>query len=379
MYSTSNSSKHNRPGFAAFLTTLALALFILAASVSASASGVAAPVGGPLSQATIAPQPVGTSQAPDAVATGVTGSDVAPSAVATIGANDSNSLARNTPAIRPNPVAPNDTTGNTGTTGTTGTTDKAASSNSGGGFPWLPLLLVLVLLALVGLAFIMIRSRRSAAVASTPVLGSASGSALTSATGTASTKPIVAPATPSSPSSLAATTATAVQSVGAVGAASVAAAAAMPASMPRTLTCPNCSATNEWSENFCHECGQDLKPLRASIIAAAAPPPDIVTDDMPYLETLDRTDDQLEYVLSRKRIVVGTAPGNDIVIDSAFQGRETVSPKHAELRKEGDGFVLVDLNSEHGTYVNGARTGENVLAEGDQIRFGDVKFIYRVP
>jgi len=102
---------------------------------------------------------------------------------------------------------------------------------------------------------------------------------------------------------------------------------------------------------------------------------------MPYLETLDRTDEQLEYVLSRKRIQVGTAAGNDIVIDGSFRGFETVSAKHAELRRDADGksFLLVDLNSESGTFVNDARTGENLLAEGDQIRFGNVRFVFRVP
>jgi len=102
---------------------------------------------------------------------------------------------------------------------------------------------------------------------------------------------------------------------------------------------------------------------------------------MPYLETLDRTDEQLEYVLSRKRILMGTAAGNDIVIDSSFRGFETVSPKHAELRREADGksFLLVDLNSESGTFVNDVRTGENILAEGDQVRLGNVRFTFRVP
>jgi hypothetical protein len=181
----------------------------------------------------------------------------------------------------------------------------------------------------------------------------------------------VAPATVATAATTAATAATAD--------AGPEAAPAAGAALPTTLTCPNCSTVNEWGENFCHECGQDLRPLRASMIAAAAPPPDIVTDDMPYLETLDRTDEQLEYVLSRKKIVVGTAAGNDIMIDSTFKGYDTVSPKHAELRREGDGFLLVDLDSENGTYVNDARTGENLLAEGDQIRFGSVRFVYRVP
>jgi pSer/pThr/pTyr-binding forkhead associated (FHA) protein len=107
--------------------------------------------------------------------------------------------------------------------------------------------------------------------------------------------------------------------------------------------------------------------------------PDVVTDDMPYLETLDRTDEQLEYVLSRNRVVLGTAAGSDVVIGEAFQGHETVSPRHAELRKEGDSFMLVDLDSEHGTFVNDVRTGENLLSDGDVVSLGSVRFVFRVP
>ena len=89
---------------------------------------------------------------------------------------------------------------------------------------------------------------------------------------------------------------------------------------PLSLTCPNCGSTNDWNENFCHECGQDLRPVRAAVIAASGPPADVVTDDMPYLETLDRTDEQLEYVLSRPRVVVGTTAGCDVMVDGSLQG-----------------------------------------------------------
>jgi pSer/pThr/pTyr-binding forkhead associated (FHA) protein len=105
----------------------------------------------------------------------------------------------------------------------------------------------------------------------------------------------------------------------------------------------------------------------------------VVDADTPYLETLDRVDEQLEFVLSRPRIVIGTAGGNDIVIDSAFNGYRTVSTVHAELRREQDGFVLIDRGSEHGTFVNEMRTGENILADGDVVRLGDVRFIFRIP
>jgi hypothetical protein len=151
------------------------------------------------------------------------------------------------------------------------------------------------------------------------------------------------------------------------------------APLPQTIQCPNCGTANNFNENFCHECGQDLRPTRAQIIAAATPPEETISEDTPYLETLDRVDEQLEYVLSRPVVTIGTAPDNDIVIDSAFQGWQTVSPVHAELRLEQDGFMLIDRESAAGTFVNEMRTGENLLKDGDLIRLGDVRFIFHVP
>jgi pSer/pThr/pTyr-binding forkhead associated (FHA) protein len=117
----------------------------------------------------------------------------------------------------------------------------------------------------------------------------------------------------------------------------------------------------------------------AAAVAAAAQPVDVVEADTPYLETLDRVDEQLEFVLSRPRVVIGTAGGNDIVVDSAFKGWRSVSPVHAELRREQDGFRIIDRDSEYGTFVNEMRTGENILSDGDLVRLGDVRFIFRVP
>ncbi len=157
---------------------------------------------------------------------------------------------------------------------------------------------------------------------------------------------------------------------------------------PVTIECPNCGAVNNIDENFCHDCGQDLRPQRTPAIATApllaetsagsvavAP----AVDEMPYLETLDRTDEQLEFVLSRPRVAMGTAPDNDIVIDAAYRGWETVSEHHAELQREQDGFMIVDRDSENGTFVNEMRTGENIISDGDNVRLGDVRFIFHVP
>jgi hypothetical protein len=247
----------------------------------------------------------------------------------------------------------------------TGSSDAAPPSQQqnpagtqGGGFPWLIVLILAVVAVLGVIALLMLRSRR---------LATAEGPALAPA-----------PRTTTSTSTTAATTTARGPAPAAYGAAP-AAAGAVAGAVPATITCPNCGSANQLSENFCHECGQDLRAERQKLMATAAPPPDVVTDDMPYLETLDRTDEQLEYVLSRPRVVLGTAAGSDVVIGDVFEGHETVSPRHAELRKEGESFMLVDLDSEHGTFVNEVRTGENLLADADEIRLGSVRFVFRVP
>src|SRR5207248_11339292 len=47
-----------------------------------------------------------------------------------------------------------------------------------------------------------------------------------------------------------------------------------------------------------------------------------------------------------------------------------ISRVHAEIAAENGGYVIRDKQSRFGTYVNGDRTREKVLADGDQIRLG---------
>lgn len=51
---------------------------------------------------------------------------------------------------------------------------------------------------------------------------------------------------------------------------------------------------------------------------------------------------------------------------------------HAEIRHEGDAFVLYDRSS-NGTWVNGVRVKERrTLAQGDKIRVGKERFIFTI-
>ena len=67
-------------------------------------------------------------------------------------------------------------------------------------------------------------------------------------------------------------------------------------------------------------------------------------------------------------LVVGRAPGADIVVDAEF-----VSARHARLTPLADHLIVEDLGSTNGTLVNGRVVTEpHVLADGDKINIGDV-------
>lgn len=72
--------------------------------------------------------------------------------------------------------------------------------------------------------------------------------------------------------------------------------------------------------------------------------------------------------------VVGRTDGNDVVVED-----DSVSRRHAEVRKSGPGYAVRDLNSANGTFVNGERITEAPLRPGDVVKFGVVEFSYSGP
>jgi pSer/pThr/pTyr-binding forkhead associated (FHA) protein len=78
------------------------------------------------------------------------------------------------------------------------------------------------------------------------------------------------------------------------------------------------------------------------------------------------------YELSKPATVVGRDPGADIVIDNLG-----VSRSHCQLLQRGGHFVVQDMNSANGTYVNGKRVGEQSLNDADQIVVGKYIMTFR--
>jgi hypothetical protein len=72
--------------------------------------------------------------------------------------------------------------------------------------------------------------------------------------------------------------------------------------------------------------------------------------------------------IGEQPLTVGRMPECDIPLSDP-----NVSRKHAEIRRQGTGFVVADLGSTNGTRVNGATIKERALNVGDEITVGATK------
>ena len=82
---------------------------------------------------------------------------------------------------------------------------------------------------------------------------------------------------------------------------------------------------------------------------------------------------ETSFPLSRDTCTLGRHKNNDIVITDP-----KVSSFHARIDRTPDGFVLVDLKSRNGSYVNGHRIESALLKTGDEVRLGAARLAYRV-
>ncbi|MCW5830804.1 MAG: sigma 54-interacting transcriptional regulator [Deltaproteobacteria bacterium] len=78
------------------------------------------------------------------------------------------------------------------------------------------------------------------------------------------------------------------------------------------------------------------------------------------------------FPLPDRAIAVGKSPDCDIVLADEF-----VSRLHARLVPVPGGWRIEDLGSRNGTRINGRETGAALLADGDRIQIGNLRFLFR--
>jgi pSer/pThr/pTyr-binding forkhead associated (FHA) protein len=154
------------------------------------------------------------------------------------------------------------------------------------------------------------------------------------------------------------------------------------------MYCTHCGHENPGDANFCANCGRPLAPEAgegttgalhldelAEVAAAAAgmDAESIVTEldaGTALLVSARGPNAGARFLLDRDVVTVGRHPDSDIFLDDI-----TVSRRHAEFRREEQGYWLHDVGSLNGTYVNGDRVDDRGLGTGDEVQIGKFKLV----
>lgn len=78
-----------------------------------------------------------------------------------------------------------------------------------------------------------------------------------------------------------------------------------------------------------------------------------------------------EFVVNRDTFTVGSGSHNDLTIEDS-----TVSKRHCEIVVEQSGYLIRDLDSTNGTFVQGVRVSSAHLAPGSEIQLGKTRIVF---
>jgi hypothetical protein len=154
--------------------------------------------------------------------------------------------------------------------------------------------------------------------------------------------------------------------------------------------CNQCGHRNPSGSNFCSSCGAALElsaqdagaehtitfqPVEAAGEPAAEDALTVSIDDVPEglgLVVVKRGPNAgSRLVLEKDVTTAGRHPSCDIFLDDI-----TVSRRHAEFRRVGASYLVRDVGSLNGTYVNRERVDEAPLHHGDEVQIGRFKLVF---
>ena len=166
------------------------------------------------------------------------------------------------------------------------------------------------------------------------------------------------------------------------------------------MFCTQCGHQNPDSARFCSRCGTALpgaaepaaQPDSTSTISlsalegalegegSGAPPltgPEAPLEALPpgsaLLVVKRGPNAGSRFLLDADVTTAGRHPESDIFLDDV-----TVSRRHAEFAREGSTFVVRDVGSLNGTYLNRERIDAAALAGGDEVQIGKYRLVFLV-
>ena len=150
--------------------------------------------------------------------------------------------------------------------------------------------------------------------------------------------------------------------------------------------CTNCGHRNALRAKFCSSCGSALEVDSGEETTITFAPVDatgeILDDDLALaVGDLHETTAMgvvkrgpnagSKFVLEGDVTRAGRHPDSDIFLDDI-----TVSRRHAEIHRAGDGYVVRDAGSLNGTYLNRERIEEAPLSNGDELQIGKFRLVF---
>jgi pSer/pThr/pTyr-binding forkhead associated (FHA) protein len=110
---------------------------------------------------------------------------------------------------------------------------------------------------------------------------------------------------------------------------------------------------------------------KLTIVSPTRPIAPVTLSTTHLLRQLQGAEAPRDVALDTNPVVIGRSRTCDLSIQSA-----ELSRRHAVLRREGNDFVIEDLDSQNGVYLNGVRVHSAVLRGGDTIHIADIAFLY---
>lgn len=167
-----------------------------------------------------------------------------------------------------------------------------------------------------------------------------------------------------------------------------------------SVQCSACGSENRDGARFCRSCGKGIgaappppvappNPPKPSTGIPPVPPGTVVREELKTPGTILQSQRDQAPVCGWLVIVRGRRKGRDFRIDkdTSVLGRDgsceyaieddLVSRQHARIRIEDGKFVLFDLGSGNGTYVNGEPVSRTDLQDGDVIKVGDTLILFK--
>ena len=143
------------------------------------------------------------------------------------------------------------------------------------------------------------------------------------------------------------------------------------------MLCARCGHQNPEDARFCSSCGASLSAEsdETTLTLAAVESADVEDELEHYLDGLapgvglfvirHGPDAGSSYRLDEPETSIGRHPESNVFLDDI-----TVSRRHVVITRDDEGYLLRDVGSLNGTYVNRKRVDEARLHYGDEVQIG---------